>query len=306
LIEPLTFEPTLPCPLCAGEEKITDTITGEEICTACGCVLNDIVINRGKSMGYYMSGIYGANKRQHGDGLLNSVHDMGLNTYFGGASDAYGTPLKQETVKDMRRLQRQDNRSKINESAQRNLSIAMMELDRLCTNLNIPNHIKEDAAIIYRRALRRDLIRGRSIDAFIAASIYAACRMGDIPRPLKTVAEESKRLYKEVSMNYRILIKELGLKPPIDKPLKYVSMLASKLCISRPTELKAIEILKKAGEKKALSGKDPRGVAAAALYLASELNGEKVVQSTIAKVAETAEVTLRNRYRGLKKALNLQ
>jgi transcription initiation factor TFIIB len=303
LTEPLTFEPITPCPLCEGEKQVTDLYTGEEVCVFCGCVVNDIVFNYGLNHRNYMS--YKGNKRRHGAGLKHSVYDMGLNTFITGNRDAYGTPLTQETRKDMKRLQRQDNRSKINESVMRNLSVAMAELDRLITNLNLPEYIKEDAAVIYRRALKKDLIRGRSIDSFIAASVYAACRMRSVPRPLKTVVEESKRLYKEVSMTYRMLLEELNLRPPVDSSLKYVSELASKLSIPRATERQAVEILVKASEKKVLSGKDPRGVAAAALYLASELKGEKVVQSTVARAAETTEVTLRNRYRGLKKALNI-
>jgi transcription initiation factor TFIIB len=277
--------------------------TGEEVCVLCGCVVNDIIFNH--VLNYRSRVPYKGNKRRHGAALKHSVYDMGLNTFISGNCDAYGTPLNQETRKDMKRLQRQDNRSKINESVMRNLSVAMAELDRLITILNLPDYIKEDAAVIYRRALKKDLIRGRSIDSFIAASVYAACRMRNVPRPLKTVVEESKRLYKEVSMTYRMLLEELNLRPPVDGPLKYVPRLAAKLNIPRTTERKAVEILVKAGAKKVLSGKDPRGVAAAALYLASELNGEKVVQSTIARAAETTEVTLRNRYRGLKKALNI-
>lgn len=304
LTEPLTFEPTTPCPLCNGEETITDILNGEEICVNCGCVLNDISINRGvNGLNYHHEKT--GDTRRHGTGTRASVYDKGLNTFISGNKDFYGTPIKQETMKEMRRLQKQDNRSKINESAMRNLSIAMAELDRLSTTLNLPDYVREYAAVIYRRALKKDLIRGRSIDSFVAASIHVACRMHSIPRPLTTISDESKRLYKEVSMTYRMLLEELDLKPPIDKPLKYIPEMASKLGISRPTERKAVELLLKAGKTKALSGKDPRGVAAAALYLASELNGEKVVQTIIAKAAETTEVTLRNRYRGLKKALSI-
>ena len=117
---------------------------------------------------------------------------------------------------------------------------------------------------------------------------------------------ESKRLHKEVSMTYRLLLTELSLKPPIDGALKYMPALASKLNIPRPTERRAVEILQADGMRKELMGKDPRGVAAAALYLASELNGERVVQRAVAEAAETTEVTLRNRYRGLKKTLSIE
>jgi len=305
LTEALTVNHSEPCPLCGGDDSVTDMYSGEEACTGCGCVLNDLIVNARTEKHNYSHGQREVNRRQHGSGARPSVFDKGLNTFMGSNKDALGNNISLETSTVMRRLQRQDTRSKVNESVMRNLSVAMAELDRLAYSLSIPSNLKDDAAIIYRHALQRDLVRGRSIDAFVAASIYAACRLQDIPRPLKTVCDLSKRTHKEVSMTYRLLLKELNLKPPLDDPLKYVSKLAHSLGIPRPTERRAITILEEAKSKRALVGKDPRGVAAAALYLASELNGEKIVQRNVAKAAETTEVTLRNRYRGLKKALSI-
>lgn len=293
------------CPLCSGDDSVTDYDTGEEICINCGCVINDHVMMKGITAIDYDFKAPTLNLKHHGLPQRHSIYDYGMNTFMTGKIDGMGAPIKPETMKNMRRLQKRDNQSKTNESVARNLSVAMSELDRMSTTLNIPDHIKERAAVIYRRALKKDLIRGRSIDAFVAAALYAACRMNAIPRPLKNVASESKRTYKEVSMTYRMLMVELNLKPPIDKPLKYVPELAHNLNIPRPTEMRAISLLMDANREKALVGKDPRGVAAAALYLASELNGERIVQSLVARAAETTEVTLRNRYRGLKKALSI-
>ena len=304
LTEPLTVNITSTCPNCEGGDTITDFSNGEEICIGCGCVVNDLVLNRGMDAARYNSG-GGVDSRRHGSGARNSVFDRGLNTIINGNRDSSGSHLSQGTLQSMRRLQRQDNRSKLNESAMRNLSVAMAEFDRLAYALNLSENVKDGAATLYRKALTLDLIRGRSIDAFVAASLYAACRLMEVPRPLSLVCDESKRTKKEVSMTYRLLLRELKLKPPIDSPFKYVAVLAHDLEITRLTERKAITILEKARKKKGLIGRDPRGLAAAALYLACELNGERVVQRRVAKRAETTEVTLRNRYRGLKKALGI-
>jgi transcription initiation factor TFIIB len=174
----------------------------------------------------------------------------------------------------------------------------------MTSELHLPQNVKENAALIYRKSLKKDLIRGRSIDAFVAASVYAACRVLSVPRPLKEVSKASKRLHSEVAMTYRLLHKELKLKPPVDGPFKFIPSIAAKLEINQLTEQTAIRILKKADEKKELTGKDPRGLAAAALYMACQQTGEKRVQRVIAEAAGTTEVTLRNRYRGLKSALD--
>jgi len=304
LTEALTVEAmSNKCPLCDHVDKVVDFYTGEEICTNCGLVLNNLIINRSKhNFGYEKR--YD-DTRRHGAGIINSVYDKGLSTIMSGDKDAYGSQISRETMSNMRRLQRHDNRSKVNESTARNLSIAMAELDRLTSALSLPTQVKEEAALIYRKTLKRDLIRGRSIDAFVAASLYTACRMMNIPRPLRVVADESKREHQEVAMTYRLIVTELKLKPPVDDPLKYVPKLAAKLEVGRETEMLAIDLLERARVKQALIGKDPRGLSAAAIYLACELSGGHIVQRRIAEAADTTEVTLRNRYRGLKRVLNL-
>lgn len=293
------------CPICDGEEYITDGETGEEVCINCGCVLNDLIMMRGITAYDYDFDNPPSKHRAYGFPKKPSVYDYGLNTFMIGKTDGAGAPIKPDALSEFRRLQKRNSQSKTDETTTRNLSIAMIELNRLSSTLNIPKYVKEEAAQIYRRALKKDLIRGRSIDAFVAASIYAACRLNKTPRPLKTVTDESKRNQKEVSQTYRLLLEKLCLKPPIDKPYKYIPELANSLGVSRQTELLAVKLLRDADKTKTIVGKDPRGVAAAVIYLACEVRGEKIIQSEVAKVAETTGVTLRNRYRGLKEALNI-
>ncbi len=54
------------------------------------------------------------------------------------------------------------------------------------------------------------------------------------------------------------------------------------------------------------AGKDPMGLAAAALYIACVMCDEKRTQKMIADAAGVTEVTIRNRYKGLKEALGLE
>jgi transcription initiation factor TFIIB len=90
---------------------------------------------------------------------------------------------------------------------------------------------------------------------------------------------------------------------PIDYPMKFVPSIASKIDVSRETDLLTVKILQEAREKKALMGKDPRGIAAAALYMACKANDEKRTQKEIAEVAGSTDVTLRNRLRDLEKVI---
>jgi transcription initiation factor TFIIB len=87
--------------------------------------------------------------------------------------------------------------------------------------------------------------------------------------------------------------------------VKCVSKIASKVDVSMQTQRRTFDILKEAHKRGVVAGKDPMGLAAAALYVACVLEGEKKTQKEIAEVANVTEVTVRNRYKNLKETLSL-
>ncbi len=182
----------------------------------------------------------------------------------------------------------------------------MAELDRLSDKVYAPGPVKEKAAVIYRKALDKGLVRGRSIAAIAAASLYAACRTSETPRTLREIAEASLVDKKDVARCYRLLLRELNIRMPIADPLTYISKIAERTGISGPTQGLAIKILGQAKRKRAASGKDPMGLAAAALYIACLQNSEKKTQKDIAEAAGVTEVTVRNRYKSLRRNLGIK
>lgn len=236
-----------------------------------------------------------------------SVHDKGLSTAISQVDrDAFGRRLPIATRLQMWRLRKWQIRSRVHSSIDRNLAQAMAELDRLSDKVYIPPSVKEKAAVIYRKALEKGLVRGRSIAAIAAAALYAACRESGTPRTLREIAEASLVDKKDVARCYRLLLRELEVQMPVADPLTYVSKIAEKIGISGKTQGLAIQLLREAKKRKAAAGKDPMGLAAAALYIACLLNNEKKTQKDIAEAAGVTEVTVRNRYKTLKKQLNLE
>ena len=104
----------------------------------------------------------------------------------------------------------------------------------------------------------------------------------------------------ELARYYRLLVTWMDLRMPVVDPVKCVSKIASRAGFSERTRRRALEILRHAQESRTSAGKNPMGLAAAALYLASviELEDGKT-QSDIAKAAGVTEVTIRNRYKPL-------
>ncbi|TET65456.1 transcription initiation factor IIB [Candidatus Bathyarchaeota archaeon] len=294
------------CPECDSTNLIHDYDTGETICGDCGLVVNEQMMDKGPEWRAFTKEEK-ASRSRVGVPTSYSVHDKGLSTAISQIDrDAFGRKLPLRTRLQMWRLRKWQIRSRVHSSVDRNLAQAMAELDRLADKVYISSPTKEKAAVIYRKALDKGLVRGRSIAAISAASLYAACRGTGTPRTLREISEASLVEKKDVARCYRLLLRELDVQMPIANPLTYVSKIAESTGISGRTQGVAIHILRKAREKRASAGKDPMGLAAAALYIACLQNDEKKTQKDIAEAAGVTEVTVRNRYKSLKKELHLE
>ncbi|MCJ7712970.1 transcription initiation factor IIB, partial [Candidatus Bathyarchaeota archaeon] len=293
------------CQECGSPNRVHDYDTGETVCGGCGLVLYEQMMDNGPEWRAFTQEEKTSRSRV-GVPTSYSVHDKGLSTAISQVDrDAFGRKLPLATRLQMWRLRKWQIRSRVHSSIDRNLAQAMAELDRLSDKVYIPSQIKEKAAVIYRKALDKGLVRGRSIAAIAAAALYAACRGSATPRTLREISEASLVDKKDVARCYRLLLRELDIHMPIADPLTYVSKIAERTGISGKTQGLAIGILREARRKRAAAGKDPMGLAAAALYIACLKNSEKKTQKDIAEAAGVTEVTVRNRYKTLKKQLNL-
>jgi len=294
------------CPECESKNLVHDYDTGETICGACGLVLYEQMLDKGPEWRAFTQQEKTSRSRV-GMPTSYSIHDKGLSTMISQVDrDAFGRKLPLSTRLQMWRLRKWQIRSRVHSSSDRNLAQAMGELDRLSGKVSISSPIKEKAAVVYRKALDKGLVRGRSISAIAAAALYVACRKSGIPRTLREIAEASLVDKKDVARCYRMLLKELDVHMPTADPLMYVSKIAEKNGVSGKTQGAAIAILREARRKRVSAGKDPMGMAAAALYIASLQHNEKITQKDIAEAAGVTEVTVRNRYKALKKQLNLE
>ena len=279
---------------------LTDDVTGERFCGKCGYVVSEELRDSGPEWRSF-SKEGGADPTRTGAPTTLTMHDRGLATIINPVNkDSSGKPLTSAMKSTITRLRTWDSRSKTHESSDRNLRQALSQLSTLKDKLSLSNNVVEKAAYIYRKALAKGLVRGRSISALIAAALYAACRDTETPRTLKDVADAGNIKKKDISRCYRILHKELELKVPVVDPIQCVARIASKLGITEKTKRDAAKVLKVAQEHKESAGKDPMGLAAAALYLSCVKNGENMTQRDIAEASNVTEVTIRNRCKGLR------
>jgi len=293
------------CQRCNKGVMLTYSNTGEMFCSKCGFVATDRVEQEGPEWRSF-SKEEGDNRIRTGAPTSLTMHDMGLATIINPQNkDATGKPLSASMKSTIERLRTWDNRSQVHEPVDRNFRQAFSELNRLKDKLALSDAVIEKTAYIYRKALDKGLVRGRSIPGLIAASLYAACRNTETPRTLTDVANGINIKRKDIARCYRLLLRELDLKMPVVNPIKCISRISSIAELSEKTKRKAVEILDQATKIELSAGKDPMGLAAAALYLSCVINGENKTQKDIAVAAGVTEVTIRNRYKGLKEALEI-
>lgn len=288
------------CPECQGTNLMYDEHKGEVVCNDCGLVVEEKMVDTSNESG----GQFDKNDKKGRGGAPLSMQkfDKGLTTNIGEISDIYKLEGKQ-TRKFLRLKTWQE---RVSTSMERNLRLAMAELRRVASFLNLPNVVKDEASRIYNFVLQRGLVRGRSMESVIAACIYAACRSYSIPRTLDEIANASDVERKEIGRTYRFIMRKMGIRVKQSSPKDYISRFASILHLSPKTQNQALKILKKADISELTSGRGPAGIAAAALYVAALLNDEKKTQREVADVAGITEVTIRNRYKELITKLGME
>ncbi len=290
------------CPECASKNIFHDVEKGETICRDCGLVIEDRMVDFSREWRSFEDEGGQESKRRTGAPASATQFDQGLGTEVGTTADFYKLGSDRERDRFFR-LRKWNIR--ISTAIERNLKVALAELKRVSSFLRLPKSVEEEAARIYRSAVQKGLVRGRSMESVVAGALYAACRRHEIPRTLDEMGEASGIEKKEIGRTYRFVTRELEISIRPSNPADYIPRFASALKLSPETQSKAVEILEQARDIELTSGRGPTGIAAAALYVASLIHGEKRTQREVADVAGVTEVTIRNRYKELIKKLKL-
>ena len=298
------MQTSITCSICNNNsgQIITDTESGEIICRNCGMVMLDNVQETRPEWRSFTTD--DANNTRSRTGMPTSLarHDKGLATIIGRANkDASGQVLDAAMRTTMERLRTWDFRTQAHTSTDRNLRQDFSELNRLKDKLGLPDSVIEKTAYIYRKVQERGLVRGRTISSVLAAAAYIACREMGMSRTLDDIAHLNNIKHKELARTFRLLVLELDLKVPMIDPMKCVVKVANKAKLSEKTKRQAMNIMHDIIKSGVSAGKDPMGLAGSVIYMSSINTGETITQMDIADAAGVTEVTIRNRYKDIKK-----
>ncbi len=164
----------------------------------------------------------------------------------------------------------------------------------------------EDALRIYTRATREKLSMGRGIGTLHAASIAAAVRIHYLPRSIEEIIAVTDlnrrtflRTFRVISLN---ILPKKNLKVQHFGVACYVNKFCEEFGVPMTTHNVAIKVIDQANMNgMTIEGKDPKGIASAAIYLATIASGAKITQKQIADLSQLTEVTLRARVKELRR-----
>jgi len=286
---------------CNNGPLITDTEVGEMMCGSCGMVLVEKIEETAPDYHGFTKENYMKNTR-FGPKTSLALNDMGLSTVIKSQNnDSVGRRLSHKMSTTFYRLRKWDQNTKSQKN--RKFTEPFTLLDGIRAKLGLPESVVEKSAHLYRKAVTKDLIRGRSRPVLISATIYAACRFTNTPRTLRDVALAANVNKKNLQKTYRLLVNALDLTLDTYNPINFITRLATSVKVCEKTRRDAIEFLTKAIKMEFTAGKNPIGMASAALYLSCVKNNENVSQAKIAEAAGVTTITLRNRYHVLAKQL---
>ncbi|WP_132059066.1 transcription initiation factor IIB [Halorussus amylolyticus] len=283
--------PAQTCPECDGRLSAN---CDETVCNDCGLVVAEDRIDRGPDWRSFADDETDAERT--GAPLTRSRHDRGLTTEIGRDTNLRLTGRKRRQVARMRR---EHERARVSSKTERNQVYAFTEIRRLVSALQLPESVRDRACVLFESAQSEDLLRGRSLEGFASAAVYATCRTAAVSRTLDEILDVARASRDELKTAYGALNRDLGLPiGPID-PREYLPRFASRLDLPPRVERRAAELVERGHDENLVSGRDPSGFAAACLYTAARERGRRVTQKEAAEVADVTAVTLRTTYRDL-------
>lgn len=154
--------------------------------------------------------------------------------------------------------------------------------------------VAETAQAIHDRAQSESLTRGRSDTAIHAAVVYIACKIEAVPVRPQEVASATDIDTNELFRANRQLTRNLSLPVPPVPPTAYIERYCTELNLSDDTKQTALDILDACTGD--LQSATPTGLAASAIYGATQKTDDDITQQTLSEFVGISEVTIRNWY----------
>ena len=279
---------TVQCPHHPGSNLIEDYRAGDMICSECGLVVGDRVIDVGSEWRTFSNDKGGEDRCRVGGAENTLLGGSDLSTMIGPSTGAASLDSSGNSI--------YQNRSNIS-SSDRTLLTAFRTISTMCDRINLAKSISDSANSLFTKVHNAKNLKGRSNEAKAAACLYIACRQEGVPRTFKEIVAVSTVSKKDIGRCFQLILKFHETNVDIIKTGDFMNRFCGNLYLPRNVQRAAQHIANTAQELDIVSGRSPISVAAAAIYMASQASEDKKSPKEIADIAGVGESTIRQSYK---------
>ena len=275
---------------------IEDYRAGDQICSACGLVVGDRVIDVGSEWRTFSSESGGEDKSRVG-ATENALLGSDLSTMIGPSPGGRGAGGSYSNMSSDAAIYTNRSRPQTTSTSDRALMDAFRTMSNMSDRINLPRTITDRANVLFKVVYEGRNLKGRSNSAIAAACLYIACRQDGVPRTFKEIVAVSAVSKKEIGRVFKLILKAHDTNVELITTGDFMSRFCGTLSLARPIQKAATCIAQKAVDMDIVPGRSPISVTAAAIYMASQASRDKRTQKEIADIAGVADVTIRQSYK---------
>ena len=275
---------------------IEDYRAGDQICSACGLVVGDRVIDVGSEWRTFSSESGGEDKSRVG-GPENTLLGSDLSTMIGPSPGGRGAGGSYSNMSSDAAIYSNRSRPQTTTTSDRALMDAFRTMSNMSDRINLPRTITDRANVLFKMVYEGRNLKGRSNSAIAAACLYIACRQDGVPRTFKEIVAVSAVIKKEIGRVFKLILKAHDTNVELITTGDFMSRFCGTLSLARPIQKAATCIAQRAVDLDIVPGRSPISVTAAAIYMASQASRDKRTQKEIADIAGVADVTIRQSYK---------
>ncbi|KAL0418488.1 UNVERIFIED_CONTAM: Transcription initiation factor IIB-2 [Sesamum radiatum] len=302
------------CPECKRPtEVVFDHSAGDTVCSECGLVLEAHSIDETSEWRTFANET-GENDPVRVGGPTNPLlADGGLSTVIskpnGSAADYLtssfgrwqnrGSNLDRSVIQAFKTISTMADRF-----VYASLSCSGLGIELMVNRLGLVATIKDRANEIYKKVEDQKPLRGRNQDSILAACLYIACRQEDKPRTVKEICSVANgATKKEIGRAKEFIVKQLELEMGQSMEMgtihagDFLRRFCSHLGMANQAVKAAQEAVQKSEELDIR--RSPISIAAAIIYIITQLSDDKKLLKDICLATGVAEGTIRNSYKDL-------
>ncbi|KNA07997.1 hypothetical protein SOVF_166500 [Spinacia oleracea] len=275
-------------------EVVFDHSAGDTVCSECGLVLESHSIDETSEWRTFANESNDNDPVRVGGPTNPLLSDGGLSTVISKPNGTTGDYLSSS-------LGRWQNRGS---NPDRGLILAFKTIATMADRLGLVSTIKDRASEIYKKVEDQKSSRGRNQDAILAACLYIACRQEDKPRTVKEICSVANgATKKEIGRAKEYIVKQLEVEmgQAVDMGTIHAGDFLRRFCSNLGMNNQAMKAAQEAVQKSEEIDirRSPISIAAAVIYIITQLSEEKKPLRDISLATGVAEGTIRNAYKDL-------